>query len=52
MEVEEYGDTLYIFSPNGAADSRVSELEKEAIVRAANLEDVFLRLAGRELKEE
>ncbi|MFH1559798.1 MAG: ABC transporter ATP-binding protein [Chloroflexota bacterium] len=53
MEVEEYGDTLYIFSPNGTVNSRASELEEEqAVVRASNLEDVFLRLAGRELKEE
>ena len=53
MEVEEYGDTLYMFSPNGEASAAALELEDEqAIVRAANLEDVFLRLAGRELREE
>lgn len=53
MEVEEHGDTLYMFSPNGVTTSRAFELEEEdIIVRAANLEDVFLRLAGRELREE
>lgn len=51
MEVEEHGDTLYMFSPNGRANSRAFDLEEEdIIVRAANLEDVFLRLAGRELR--
>jgi lipooligosaccharide transport system ATP-binding protein len=53
MEVEEYGDTLYMFSPNGEANAVALELEEEQVmVRAANLEDVFLRLAGRELREE
>jgi len=53
MEVEEYGDTLYLFSPNGEANAMALELEeKQVIIRAANLEDVFLRLAGRELREE
>ena len=53
MEVEEYGDTLYMFSPNGEANAMALELEEEqVIVRAANLEDVFLQLAGRELREE
>jgi lipooligosaccharide transport system ATP-binding protein len=53
MQVEEHGDTLYMFSPNGASNSVARELEEEqVVVRAANLEDVFLRLAGRELREE
>lgn len=53
MQVEEHGDTLYMFSPNGAANSVARELEEEqVVVRAANLEDVFLRLTGRELREE
>lgn len=53
MKVEEHGDTLYMFSPNGEATPLALELEEEQVtVRAANLEDVFLRLAGRELREE
>ena len=53
MEVEEHGDTIYMFSPNEQDDSRISELAAEQItVRAANLEDVFLRLTGRDLREE
>ena len=52
MEVEEHGDTLYVFSSNGVANFRAFELEGEqAIIRPANLEDVFLRLAGSELRE-
>ena len=53
IEMEEFGGSMYLYSPNGALNSGELGLEEGwSIVRPANLEDVFLRLAGRELRAE
>ena len=48
--MESVEDTLYIFSKNGSLLSQLI-LDKEGLRRQANLEDVFLRLTGRGLRE-
>ncbi|MBI2855352.1 MAG: ABC transporter ATP-binding protein [Chloroflexi bacterium] len=53
MDVEDHESTLYLFSPNGGVSPEDLGLEDRQVqVRTATLEDVFLRLAGRELREE
>lgn len=50
--VEDVADTLYIFSRDGESLPQQLVAGEETLVRRqANLEDVFLRLTGRELKE-
>ncbi|MFQ5794006.1 MAG: ABC transporter ATP-binding protein [Candidatus Bipolaricaulia bacterium] len=54
VTVEDVGDTLYIFSRDGELMHQldVDDLEVEGLIhRHATLEDVFLRLTGRALKE-
>jgi lipooligosaccharide transport system ATP-binding protein len=52
VSTEDVEDTLYIFSRDGGSlPPELMEEEKEAIRRQANLEDVFLRLTGRGLRE-
>ena len=50
---ERAGDTIYIFSRDGDEIGRrlLSIRELEVLHRRANLEDVFLRLTGRELRD-
>jgi lipooligosaccharide transport system ATP-binding protein len=50
---ERAGDTIYIFSKDGGEIGRrlLSIRELEVLHRRANLEDVFLRLTGRELRD-
>ncbi len=50
---ERAGDTIYIFSSDGEEIGRrlLSIRELEVLHRRANLEDVFLRLTGRELRD-
>lgn len=50
MPVTELGDTLYLYSPNGSGFME-KEMEGEAMLRSATLEDVFLKLTGRGLEE-
>ena len=51
--VEDVGDTLYVYAPDGADPTEALELPPKVIrlIRPANLEDVFLRLTGRALQE-
>jgi lipooligosaccharide transport system ATP-binding protein len=56
FEVEETPDVAYIFERNGlsASDIDLAQFEalgSEVVLRKASLEDVFLRLTGRELVE-
>ncbi|MGQ0794176.1 MAG: ABC transporter ATP-binding protein [Deltaproteobacteria bacterium] len=50
---ERAGDTIYIFSKNGDEIGRrlISAKDAEVLRRPANLEDVFLRLTGKELRD-
>jgi lipooligosaccharide transport system ATP-binding protein len=50
---EKAGDTIYIFSKNGAEIGKrlIPIREAEVLHRRANLEDVFLRLTGKELRD-
>ena len=53
LRLEDAGSTIYAFIPNG--DAPVADLDFQEHLstrRAANLEDVFLRLTGRSLREE
>ncbi len=57
IESERYGDTLYLYLPEGRAlgkiltDRLMGINHSEMIHRQATLEDLFLRLTGRELVE-
>lgn len=52
VSVEDVGDTLYVFSNDGGLLPQQLMIEGGDVVRRqATLEDVFLRLTGRELKE-
>jgi lipooligosaccharide transport system ATP-binding protein len=57
VETERYGDTLYLYLPEGHAlakvltDRLMGINHSEMIHRQATLEDLFLRLTGRELVE-
>jgi lipooligosaccharide transport system ATP-binding protein len=52
VSIEDVGDTLYVFSKDGGSLPQQLMIEGGAVVRRqATLEDVFLRLTGRELKE-
>jgi ABC-type multidrug transport system ATPase subunit len=50
---ERAGDTVYVFSADGEEIGRrlLSLRDFEVLHRRANLEDVFLRLTGRELRD-
>ncbi len=53
-QVEVYGDQVRVFSnqPRGAFEKAVKKLpSKTTTIRNANLEDVFLKLTGRKLRE-
>ena len=53
LEPEDRGDSLLIYSDNGnLADENPSLGEYQVTKRPGNLEDVFLRLTGRGLREE
>ena len=52
LRLEDAGSTIYAFIPNG--DAPVADLDFQEHLsarRAANMEDVFLRLTGRSLRE-
>jgi len=52
VSIEDVGDTLYVFSNDGGLLPEQLMVEGGDVVRRqATLEDVFLRLTGRELKE-
>ena len=52
VSIEDVGDTLYVFSNDGGLLPEQLMIEGGDVVRRqATLEDVFLRLTGRELKE-
>ncbi len=52
VNIEDIGDTLYVFSSDGGSLRQRFDLSSEKIVyRQATLEDVFLRLTGRGLQE-
>ena len=54
FEVEPSGDTVYVFGRDGESPARLANEiagDFRVTVRQANLEDVFLRLTGRLLKE-
>lgn len=52
VSIEDVGDTLYVFSKDGGSLPQQLMIEGGVVVRRqATLEDVFLRLTGRELKE-
>ncbi len=52
VSIEDVGDTLYVFSNDGGLLPQQLMIEGGDVVRRqATLEDVFLRLTGRELKE-
>lgn len=52
VSIEDVGDTLYVFSNDGGLLPEQLMIESGDVVRRqATLEDVFLRLTGRELKE-
>jgi len=52
VSIEDVGDTLYVFSNDGGLLPQQLIIEGgHAVRRQATLEDVFLRLTGRELKE-
>ena len=52
VTIEDVGDTLYVFSKDGGLLPQQLLIEGgELVRRQATLEDVFLRLTGRELKE-
>ena len=52
-DVEDRGDTLLLYNENGALSHDGSALDGyEVIRRPGNLEDVFIRLTGRGLREE
>jgi lipooligosaccharide transport system ATP-binding protein len=50
--VERLGDTVYLYTANTARATELSaQGEPRILRRAANLEDVFLKLTGRELRD-
>jgi lipooligosaccharide transport system ATP-binding protein len=52
VSIEDVGDTLYVFSKDGSSLPQQLMIEGGDVMRRqATLEDVFLRLTGRELKE-
>ena len=53
LEIEDVGDTLYLYSSeiNGLKEKLDLKALNQVIQRSATLEDVFLKLAGRSLKE-
>ena len=53
LEIERAGDTLYLYCRSGAkaVERLASAGEREFLRRPASLEDLFLRLTGRELRE-
>ena len=53
IETEWAGDTLYLYCRDGAGavERLVSAGERNFLRRPASLEDLFLRLTGRDLRE-
>jgi hypothetical protein len=56
FEVEETPDVVYVYEREGLRASELDlvaleEMSGEVVLRKASLEDVFLRLTGRELIE-
>ena len=51
LEMEDRGDTLLLYGANGSSDGLGDLGDYDVIRRPGNLEDVFLRLTGRELRE-
>ncbi len=53
VDAEEAGDTLYLYCTNGAPlmERLISAGKRDFLRRPATLEDLFLRLTGRELRE-
>jgi lipooligosaccharide transport system ATP-binding protein len=53
VELEQAGDTLFLYCTNGAPvmERLISAGKKDFLRRPATLEDLFLRLTGRELRE-
>ena len=53
LEFEDLGDTVFVYGENGALQDSGDALNGHEIVRRpGNLEDVFLRMTGRGLREE
>ena len=53
LDFEDRGDTVFLYRENGALSGQALELDGHQVTRRpGNLEDVFLRLTGRGLREE
>ncbi|MDP6402863.1 MAG: ABC transporter ATP-binding protein [SAR202 cluster bacterium] len=53
LEVEDRGDMLFLYGEDGALSNNGAALQEYQVVkRPGNLEDVFLRLTGRGLRDE
>ena len=53
LDLEDGGDTLFVYVHDGAMPPELADLDGHQVVRRpGNLEDVFLRLTGRGLREE
>ena len=53
LDMEDWGNSVFLYGENGALSETGAELAGyEVIQRPGNLEDVFLRLTGRGLREE
>ena len=53
LDMEDWGDSVFLYGGNGAlSENSVDLAGYEVIRRLGNLEDVFLRLTGRGLREE
>lgn len=51
LEMEDRGDAVLLYGVNGSSQSPIDLDDYDVIRRPGNLEDVFLRLRGRELRE-
>ena len=51
LEMEDRGDAVLLYGVNGSSQSPIDLDDYDVIRRPGNLEDVFLRLTGRELRE-
>lgn len=52
VESQDGGDTVYVYAAAGQLANDLAGTEADVTRRTANLEDVFLRLTGRELRDE
>ena len=53
LDMDDWGDSVFLYGENGALSENGADLAGyEVIQRPGNLEDVFLRLTGRGLREE